>query len=803
MEWTQTMRRFRGWVMVALIFAGGALSACSPPSPTLETVEALHAEGKWDEALSILAEMLEANLQDPELNYLYGLTLIETGEPGLAIWPLQRAVDSASWAEPGGLLLARAFMTSGNYEDGLATVLEVLRLNPDNVAGLSLAVQARLSLNLEADALPDIERLIALEPNNSIPRSWYVTALIGLKRLDEAEEALVKLRGLSSERDADNDALAAWLCAVHAVFAWEKGDVVEASALFEGCLTASPTDYEVVSKALAFFDGEGDFERGTALLRVAHEGAPEMIVYRASLAERLQVLGRFEEGEVLLLEGASTYPSFSTWSSLANFYIAAESYAKASAAIEQAVAASSDPPPSLIFMQADLFVEQGKLQAAREVAEGLTSPLSDMLEGKILLEEGRPAEALEALEVGIQLWPNNALARYLAALAAEQLGDFDRAISEYRDSLRADAAYTDAGLRLSRLMRRLRNYRQALVAIRMHAEAHPRDVEALIEMVMVTRQTGPAELMTQSVSNLSQLPDQVGRALAESTHIIANASGPEAARKAIEEAGLDLDLAVNAEALEAWAQYAEATGDSAAVLARADRLLVDSPQSPLLHEIRARALTASGGTPKAVEAAYGRALEFGGERPTALAEFAQSVGARGETEAALALYDRAIRADPEDGKNAWAAIELLQTRAPERSAEIESRLEALLRNDPPHARASGTLARILLDRGEDLERVESLAKRSIRVRETPLALEALAAVFVQTGRAAAALPLLDRGLEAVPESGRLQFRRGLALVALDRPAEAREAFERALSAKNFDGAERVRQELARLPSSSQ
>ena len=55
---------------------------------------------------------------------------------------------------------------------------------------------------------------------------------------------------------------------------------------------------------------------------------------------------------------------------------------------------------------------------------------------------GDPKTALSLFEKGIQAWPNNAGARYLAGLAARDLGDEERAIAELRESVRASGEET-------------------------------------------------------------------------------------------------------------------------------------------------------------------------------------------------------------------------------------------------------------------------------------------------------------------------------------------------------------------------
>ena len=82
--------------------------------------------------------------------------------------------------------------------------------------------------------------------------------------------------------------------------------------------------------------------------------------------------------------------------------------------------------------------------------------------GRIQLVRGNAKEALAAFDEGIANWPNNAGARYLAGAAALQLGDFERAIVEFRESVRVDVTATDAARSLARLYFERGDYEQAI-----------------------------------------------------------------------------------------------------------------------------------------------------------------------------------------------------------------------------------------------------------------------------------------------------------------------------------------------------
>ena len=83
--------------------------------------------------------------------------------------------------------------------------------------------------------------------------------------------------------------------------------------------------------------------------------------------------------------------------------------------------------PRLRFAYADTLVQAKRFKEAREVVSRLEqSELRSLIQGRILLGEGKPRAALAALAAGIRLWPNNAVGRFLAGQAAERVGDFPR-----------------------------------------------------------------------------------------------------------------------------------------------------------------------------------------------------------------------------------------------------------------------------------------------------------------------------------------------------------------------------------------
>jgi predicted Zn-dependent protease len=209
---------------------------------------------------------------DPEVNYLFGKTLVHVGELSLAIWPLRRAVEFSEYAFDAGMLLARATLDSRTPEDAIGAVDIALVAEPDNVEALALRAHANFKAAHHADALADIARAVELDSDNPAILVPRVLVLLEFERVDEAEAALdAGKHTLEPTQDQGGEEIQAKLCLTNAAFAVENGDPKSAEVLYADCLWAYPTHPLVVLHVVDFYDAIGQPERATALLRRAFE----------------------------------------------------------------------------------------------------------------------------------------------------------------------------------------------------------------------------------------------------------------------------------------------------------------------------------------------------------------------------------------------------------------------------------------------------------------------------------------------------------------------------------------------------
>jgi len=788
--------RWGGFVAIAALAL--SMACAEAPDDSLEAIREHHANGRYAETVDRLRVMVEQDPENADLNFLLGEALFNTRELGLAVWPLRRAAESEQYAVQANMMLADLILRTRESGNAIERLDLVLDADPDHVNALIMRGWAHLNGQRYDQALADFDRALAVDPSNIeliVPRAM---ALIGLERLEEAEELLVSARAqLESVEGEQHSTLASGLCAGRAALDFERGEVEAAETGFSACLEDYPTERILVDAGAAFFDQIGQPERATEVLLAAFEEEPGR--FRNSYLARMQRLGEEEEVERLMIEWTEEQPSPTSWYALGSYYTEREDYASARNAFEQALALTPDPSPMLAFAHGDTLVQLEEYDLALEVADAIEGgAYGDLLRGRVYLARGEPEAAMKAFDAGIRLWPNNSAARFLAAQAAEAVGDFPRAISEYRESVRSDVRHTQAALELAQLHEAMGNYTSAFELIGRYARAHADDPEGYAVSIRIADLLGRQDVLVEGLRRLAMFPGQAGRAVAIEAELVAGTRGLEIATDVVRRSGLDLTDPVNVAALEIMVEYLADLGRAEEALQQVDAALGAHPDQAEFHVLRARALAATGGAPEAIDAAYQLALELDAENATALADLGRAREKAGDADGAVAFYDRAAEADPADPDHPAAAARVLLAHG--NTADAERRLEDMLQRHPRDARAPVQLAASLLRRGADLDRAFALARRGVQFRGGAEALEMLGWAHLEREQFGEATKAFQRALEVDPTSVGARYRLGLTLTRTGDSEGAREAFRKVLESGKAPEADLARDALAQLES---
>jgi tetratricopeptide (TPR) repeat protein len=737
------------------------LAACSARDP-LEEARKKQASQDFAGSLEILRNLVTEHPQDLEVHYLYGVALVRTGQPSLAIWSLRRAMEDPRWLVPAGRELATSALATGNADEAVEVMNRVVEKEPTNIDSLLLRAEAKVATRRDYEgALADAEKAVAQDPDHIDALVMRTVALLMLGRADEAQKALVDLEARAEDVDLGLD-LGAKFCMAHALFAKAKQQWDEAEKLHEKCLADFPSNPSVIAGVVDFYDERERPERSIEILQGVVAADPLASAARVSLAGRLEAAGRKDEALKVLREGTEVRDAELAsvgWVDLANYYDGQGNYSQAAEALGHAVERTKDPRPELLFQWADTLVMAGQIPRAREVAQKLEVPAHrELVEARALFREGRLREALAHYDEGLRLWPDNSVARYYAARTAERLGDFDRAVDQYRYAIRSGMGSTNARFRLARLHEAEHAFEQAVGVARESSAAVPEDLDANMVALRVLARRGRLEDFRPFVRWHSEHPETWGRAVAAMAQGVRERSGPaEAARfvKSIEH--FDLTDPRNADALRELVISLAASGESARGVAAANAAVAKHPDAAVLYGVQGLALAVSGADAAAVRAAYERALALDASHEPALLGLARIAAKSGDTDGALGLYARAAATqedvelgDPEPWRE---AAELLVSAG--RKDEAIRQLDALLEHDPYDGKAALRLAALRAAQPDGADASLALAQRAARFGAGADAFDLLAKLYAQRGdteKASAAQARAERARSGAHEA---------------------------------------------------
>jgi tetratricopeptide (TPR) repeat protein len=780
-------------VLCGVIAAGGCSRLDGDP---LSEIREEHEKNQYRKSLDKLRALLDESPSDPETNFLLGRALMRIGDSSLAIWPLRKAAESPEFAVDSGMMLTQAMLMGRTPRDAVSAIEPVVAMEPDHVEALALRAQAYLRVDRHEDALADVSRVAELEPDNVAILVPRVIALIYLERIEEAGEALTAAKELLETTEQEvSESIRGRLCVANGMFAFENDQPEEAETLYRVCLETYPTNQLVVLETVALIDRLGRREDATKILRDAFEQTRSS-VFGSALARRMGELGFAEEQVRLMREEAEEQNTAASWFALGDFYNQRDKFDAAVSAFENALKAEPNPSAMIRFAYVDTLIQAGRYEDAERAAKDVSpETLRDLLRGRILLEQGDASGALRLFESGIRLWPNNAGARFLAGQAAARLGDFNRAIAEYRESVRADSSRTEAGLYLARILEATGNDEAAMTAVKRYLLSHPDDPTGMIYLIRLSFLNGRREAAANGLQRLGALPGHRATAMVERMAIIAVGPGPQAAVDTLVKSEMDLTEPENAMVLRVLLEQLATLDQHDEAKARVAAALEAHPEAAAFHDLKARALLAAGGPEDEIRESFQQAVERDPKMVESLISLAELAAADEKIDAAITLYDRASEAALEDLRAAHAAIALL--RSAERTEEAESRLEVLVERNPIDARSANDLAESLAERGGDLDRSLELARRADYFITVPEAPETLGWILLLRQEHEPAVEALTRAVRRRPDAIRARYRLGRALAANGDEESAREAFLEVMKT-DAPEAEQARIEIARL-----
>ena len=713
-----------GWLVALLlgVLLGGAPLGCGEKeaeSLSIDQIKSLQAAGRWQRSVDALRVKIDEGERSPETLLLYGTGLSRVGLHSQALWPLREAAKDPELFTRATLQLASGNYVTGNHDLAIEQLSALLEKDPEHLPALKMRCFSRLHTRRDYEgALEDAERAIDLEPESKEMLAPRIVALLGLKDIETAREAIEEFAEqeiVPEDEDSETPVgIRALACVGRAKFYQEDKKIDEAAAQFGECAEAFPSQTIVVHEAMEFFQERGDYVKFDEILRAAYEAAPEDRSFRIALARRQQLLGNTEEARKIL-EDATDAGYQSAMLDLAGFLVDAGEVDDAIGVYEKAQSLGATGP-QFILSFGELLISAGRFDEALELADG-PGPESHkaFIRGRASLAKGEYDQALEELTRGVQLWPDNAVARYFAALAAEKAGDVDRAIEEYRNAMRIDAAAADSRLRLARLHLEEGNPKASIYVLRYQTQ----DLEKLRENMLLIQleleaigAAGELEQIPPGLITQVSFPAVWGQAVAALARGVERREGAKGAVAMIEVADrLDLTSVSAAAALREYVRYLDELGRSDEAIEHARKAARAHPKSLLNQVVLGEALLRAEDLDGAGDA-FGRALADAPESAPALAGAARVAAARGQFEKAFGLFESAEKAvfDPDT-----ALFHAEALAAAGRSQDAAVVLAEALDEEPSSGKLALALAKLKLGLDPADAEGQKVAERALRL----------------------------------------------------------------------------------------
>lgn len=791
--------RFTLGTATCLALIGLLLAGCyNDPESRLAEIRAIQAGGRFDESIKPLRVLLTAVPDHPEANYRLGLALVQTGRASLALWPLMKSANSDEFGVQAGLILTATLISQDSHEEAIRAINRVLDRDPDNRVALYGRAQALIGAARPGEALEDAEHILQLKPGDAHGYAIKMSSLIDLKRFDEAEASQLELVRITQEGTSVDKAARA--CGILARFYADQGDNDKSQRTHETCLEKYPAHPMVRSWASGFYTITDQADKAIAIWRKAVDSNPEDFDLRSTLADLLAAHDAIDEAEALMITTARLFDTARAYQKLSIIYQENGKPKLAREALQTALARTKHEPDVLRFTVGDLFIEEGDLDSAEEIANGLKEPsYRHLLKGAILLARNEPAEALRRLDDALRLWPNNARARYLAGVAAQRSGNHDRATIEFRESVRASETETDASLQLARIYFTMGQFSTARQFAARHIKNRPLDnLEAHIIDARAADALGDLDAAYRVLDALEQTVF-AGDAIAERATLLRKHEGLAAAIEVIEKSELDLASSKNLVALNTYIGLLFEAGRSSDAVAAARSHLDGNPESASAMETMGRVFSLAGQAAQASEF-IDAAIAVDSQLASALEAKGILTAGTGDLDQALGYLDEAASIDLGNPDYAFSAARLVQSQG--KIEDYVARLRKIAKRHPGHVSASNDLAWHLADTDSDLDLALTLANRASNMQPDAQTLDTLGWVQYKRGAHAQAIESFNKALALQPDSASIRFRLGLALAKAGSNDQARAALERAIGGSVFPELDDAKAELARLGNAS-
>jgi cellulose synthase operon protein C len=754
------MKSFRLLVLLCLAL----LAACSRDPNVrkqkyFESGQRYFEKGKYREAAIQFGNAVQVDPHYAQAHYQLAQTYLRLQDWSRAYQELTRTIDVDPKNTRAHLDIANLLIAGRQFPDALHhldVVQGIEPANPELHVGLANLNAAQNNL---PEALQEMKKAIELGPDRA--QSYL-------------ELALLELRA----NDADG-----------------------AESNFKKAVTVDPKAMNAQLALGSFYQSRSRFPEAEQQFRHAMEVDPKNPEPRASLARLYMAEGKKAEAEEFLRKVKGDFPDNSVgYRMLGDFYFANGDVDKA---VAEYGALYQQHPRDLQLKKnyVQLLILKNRLDEARkldnEILKGNPSDTEALIfKGQIALRDLKPQEAVDSLQTAIKNDPDNGVAHYHLGAAFDQLGNLERAESEWRQAVKSRPDLVDAQRAL------------AGVAIR---KSDVNSLAQAADQIINFQPTAPDGYIFRSIAEINRrqatkAEDDIHKAIEvapQSPVGYVQMGNFRLLEKKYKEAesyyqqALDRDPN-SVDALSGMANLYLTQKQPDNAIAAVNSQLAKAPNNSGFHDLLGTLLYDHKKDAKGAEAELKKAVELDNKNSDALMKLGRVQALEGQAGQAIATYEQSLKTNPRDFRFYILIGELYEYQKDWDHAK--DYYQKALGLQPDNALASNNLAYVMLQQGGNVDVALSMAQTARRgMPDSPNVADTLGWAYYQKGVYNTAVDLFKEAVKKSPDDPTFHYHLGLAYQKTNQPALAKEHLQRVLTIKpDYSDANDVRKALAQL-----
>ena len=698
----------------------------------LESGKRYEKDGKLKEAAIQFSNALKVDRNFGDAHYELGKTYIKMGTMMAGYSELLRTVDLNPSNLPARIDLGNMLLMGGVPNRAQDQAKAVLAVDPNDADAFALLASIAAKKGDSAEALAQIQHALAIDPNRG---SFHMA--LGLIQGSTPQGAPAAEQELQKAVTLDPKNVTARL--VLASMLEKKGDIAGAAQQDIETIRDAPKNLQARASLAGLYLRSGDKAKAEATLRQATEDLSDSEEGAELLKDYYVQTGQMQQAETVYGELAEKHPkSFPIKLAYARILAANKNYAKASAVAK------------------DLSKTNGN------------NPQVELLNGALLMTEGKTNEAFDLLQKATKNAPESVPLHLLLARVAAIKGDVSVSEASFHEAARLDPANLDAQRGLAEIANR-RGDSSLLVQVADNTIAlHPDFFEAYLwkgtaeaNQKQYERAEGDFQTALKKNPQSSVAYLELGQLRLSQQHV------PEA--RAMLEKALERDPN-SSRALSLLVALDLNAGQAAKGLARIQEQIAKAPQNANLYSQLAAFQMSTRDFPGALESSK-KAMELEPGSVDAVQLNGRAEVALGNTDQAINVWEQWLRTHPNDTRATTILGTLEETKGD--ATKAMEYYKKTLQLDPNQAMASNNLAYLMVENGQNVDAALSLAQSARRgLPNSPSTADTLAWVFYHKGTYSTARDLLEDALKADPNNASIHYHLGMTYSKLNEKADA-------------------------------